>query len=279
LIGMAVALVIGLPALRIRGPYLAVVTLAFALATYAWIFRLEAIAHGTTGVTFTSQDYGWLDLTSDTNRPLFFVAFGVFLVCAWVAYNFKQSRTGRGFFSLRENEKAAATLGVELTRYRLLAFMASGGIAALAGSVLVLRRGSVAAVDFPVEISILLVAMVIIGGLGSLTGAALGAFFLFGLQRLLADALGDPVWVPYVVSFAAGGALILTLTKARGGLASLLYLPRDPVVQGIVWHDEETGTSERATRARGERRTEVREELDETVAAEKVGAGRRRNRS
>ena len=79
LIGMAVALVIGLPALRIRGPYLAVVTLAFALACYQFIFRLNSIAHGTTGVTMTAQKYGFLNFTSDTNRPLFFFAFGVFL--------------------------------------------------------------------------------------------------------------------------------------------------------------------------------------------------------
>jgi branched-chain amino acid transport system permease protein len=239
LIGMAVALVIGLPALRIRGPYLAVVTLAFALACYQFIFRLNSIAHGTTGVTFTAQKYGFLNFTSDTNRPLFFFAFAVFLLCAWIAYNFKQSRTGRGFFSLRENEKAAATFGVELTRYRLLAFMLSGGIAALGGAVYVLRQGSVAALDFPVEVSVLLVAMVIIGGLGSITGAALGAFFLFGMQRLLSEALGDPVWIGYAVQFAAGGALIAVLTRARGGLAGLFFLPRDPVVAGIVSHDEE----------------------------------------
>ncbi|MEX2393390.1 MAG: ABC transporter permease [Actinomycetota bacterium] len=133
LIGMVVALAIGLPALRIRGPYLAVVTLAFALASSQWIFTSKLFARGTTGVTFTPPDYGWLDLTSETNRPIFFVAFAAFLSCAWVAYNFKRTRTGRGFFSLRENEKAAATFGVGLTRYRLLAFMLSGGMAALAG--------------------------------------------------------------------------------------------------------------------------------------------------
>ncbi len=238
-IGMVVALVIGLPALRIRGPYLAVVTLAFALACSQWIFNWDTVARGTTGVTMTPRDYGWLNLASETNRPLFLFAFAFFLLCAWVAYNFKRSRTGRGFFSLRENERAAATFGVELTRYRLLAFMLSGGMAALAGSILGLRQRSFAAIDFPVVESILLVAMVIIGGIGSITGAALGAAFLFGLRPLLAEAFGDAAWVPYVVNFGAGGALILTLTRARGGLAGLLYLPRDPVVEGILEHDRE----------------------------------------
>ncbi len=238
-IGMIVALVIGLPALRIRGPYLAVVTLAFALACSQWIFNWSLVARGTTGVTMTAQKYGFLNLASDTNRPLFLFAFGAFLLCAWVAYNFKRSRTGRGFFSLRENEKAAATFGVELTRYRLLAFMLSGGMAALAGSVLALRQGSFAAIDFPVVTSILLVAMVIIGGLGSITGAALGALLLFGVQPLLADAFGDAPWVPYAVTFGAGFALIFVLTRARGGLAGLLYLPRDPVVEGIIAQERE----------------------------------------
>ncbi len=241
LIGMTVALAIGLPALRIRGPYLAVVTIAFALACSQWIFTSKIVARGTTGVTATPVDYGWLDFTSNTNRPLFFLAFACFLLCVWVAHNFKRSRTGRGFFSLRENEKAAATFGIDLTRYRLLAFMLSGGMAALAGAVLALRAGTggVSAIDFPAETSLLLVAMVIIGGLGSLVGSALGAFLLFGVRPLLAEALGDPVWVPYAVTFGAGIALILVLTRARGGLAGLFFLPRDPVVAGLVWQDEE----------------------------------------
>jgi ABC-type branched-subunit amino acid transport system permease subunit len=249
-IGMVVALAIGLPALRIRGPYLAVVTLAFALACSQWIFTSGLFARGTTGVTATPQDYRWLDLTSNTNRPLFFLAFALFLVCAWVAHNFKSSRTGRGFFSLRENEKAAATFGIDLTRYRLLAFMLSGGMAALAGSVFALRAGTggVAAVDFPTETSLLLVAMVIIGGLGSLLGSALGAFLLFGLRPLLSEAFGDPTWAQYVVSFGAGLALLLVITRARGGLAGLAFLPRDPVVQGLLWHEQEASSD-------GQRRT------------------------
>jgi branched-chain amino acid transport system permease protein len=235
LIGMVVALLIGLPALRIRGPYLAVVTLAFALACSQWIFNWKTIARGTTGVTMTPPDY----LASETNRPVFFFAFGAFLLCAWIAYNFKRSRTGRGFFSLRENERAAATFGVELTRYRLLAFMLSGSMAALAGSVLALRQGSFAAIDFPVEVSILLVAMVIIGGLGSISGAALGAALVFGVRPLLQEAFGDVPWVPYVIIFGSGLALLLALTRARGGLAGVLYHQRDPVVEGILAHDRE----------------------------------------
>ena len=269
-IGMVVALVIGLPAVRIRGPYLAVVTVAFALAAYEWIFRLDFLAHGTTGSILTPPKFGRLDFGSETNRPVFFFGFACFLLCAWVAYNFKRSRTGRGFFSLRENEKAAATFGVELTRYRLIAFMLSGGMASLAGAVYALRAGTggVTALDFPAIASLLLVAMVIIGGLGSIIGSVLGALLLFGASPLLEGALGTAVWVPYVVSAFAGGALIVTLTRARAGLAGLFFLPRDPVVQGLVWHDDERRTS-----PNGERR--ARAPLAETRELPVAAPGRK----
>jgi hypothetical protein len=84
--------------------------------------------------------------------------------------------------------------------------------------------------------------MVIIGGLGSIVGSALGAFLLVGVTPLLEGALGNAAWVPYLVGLLFGTALIVTLTRARGGLAGLFFLPRDPVVQGLVWHDEEAGS-------------------------------------
>lgn len=243
LIGMVVSLAIGLPALRIRGPYLAVVTLSFAIAASQWIFSTNFVARGSAGITVTAPDYGWLDLSSTSNRPMFFFALASFLLCVWVAHNFKGSRTGRGFFSLRENEKAAETFGVQLTRYRLLAFALSGGMAALGGVVFGLRAGTIAARDFGPLLSLLVVAMVIIGGLGSLPGAVLGAFLMFGAAPLLQSALGQASWVPFVVTFASGIALIVVIVWARGGLAGLLMLPRDPVVQGLVLSDGDAGAS------------------------------------
>jgi branched-chain amino acid transport system permease protein len=206
-----------------------------------------------------------LNFASETNRPVFFFGFAAFLLCAWVADNFKRSRTGRGFFSLRENEKAAATFGIELTRYRLIAFMLSGAMAALAGAVFALRAGTgaVTALDFPTGTSLLLIAMVIIGGLGSIVGSALGAFLLVGVTPLLEGALGNAAWVPYLVGLVFGTALIVTLTRARGGLAGLFFLPRDPVVQGLVWHDEETSAPTDGARPDG--RAESARELAVTA--------------
>jgi ABC-type branched-subunit amino acid transport system permease subunit len=233
LMGMAVSLVIGLPALRIRGLYLAIVTITFNVAAETYIFKHHAIAGGSSGLELTLHKYGPLNLASHTNRPFFFFCTAMFLVCAWIAYNFKQSRTGRGFFALRDNEKAAATFGVQLTRYRILAFMLSGGIAALAGALYGFELGHVSSLTFATEKSLLLVAMVIIGGLGSLLGSAFGAFVVFGLPFLLSFLNA------WIVSIGTGILLILVLTRIRGGVAGLVLAIRDPVIEGLAWEPGE----------------------------------------
>jgi len=265
-IGMVVALVLGLAGVWIRGPYLAVVTLAFAVACSQFIFSWDKVARGSSGITVTAPDWGWLNLASLTNRPLYFFALASFLLCVWVAWNFKNSRTGRAFFTLRENEKAAETFGVQLTRYRLLAFMLSGGMAALAGVIFGMRLGIVAANSFDPLQSMLVVAMVIIGGLGSLVGSVLGAFLMFGAAPLAKSALGNAVWVDYVVTFGSGIALIVVITRARGGLAGLLFLPRDPVVEGMVYEAE-------LIESRLPPRPEAPDEADGTVELERVTVG------
>ncbi|MDQ1403648.1 MAG: hypothetical protein QOG03_1964, partial [Actinomycetota bacterium] len=173
--GMIVALIIGFSALRIRGLYLAIATLAFNLAAEVFIFRSQIVGRSTRGVQITPPKLGPFDLYSPSHRPLFFlsvICLGLSLV---LARNLARSRSGRGFFAIRENEKAAATLGVELTRYKLLAFAVSGGIAALAGAIAATQLGQAAAGDWDTGRSLLLVAMVMIGGLGSLSGAILGS--------------------------------------------------------------------------------------------------------
>ncbi|HVE93139.1 MAG TPA: ABC transporter permease [Actinomycetota bacterium] len=241
-VGMLVSLLIGLPALRIRGLYLAIVTISFNIAAEQFIFKHPVIARGTAGLQMILPNWGWLNLASETNRPYFFFCLALLMACIWIAHNFKQTRTGRGFFALRENEKAAATLGVELTRYRLLAFMLSGGMAALAGALYGFRQGNISSVDFPTASSLILVSMVIIGGLGSLLGATLGSFLVFGLPTLLKEGLeatetfrNTGQLVQYFVLIGTGILLIQVITRLRGGLAGLVMHFRDPVVEGLVW--------------------------------------------
>ena len=231
-IGMAVSLLIGLPALRIRGLYLAVVTLTFSYAAELYVFRSGLVGGGQTGQPMNVPKLGPFDLDDPSNRELFVFALAMLLVSIWVARNLLGSRTGRTFLALRENEKAAATLGVSLRAARLTAFAVSGGIAALAGLVFALRVGTVNSTDFPTEISLVLVLMVMIGGLGSLSGSYLGAMVVFGLPFLLSF---DNAWI---VPVGTGILSIEVIVRTRGGLAGLVQRGRGAIVTGLVELEE-----------------------------------------
>ncbi|MBV9664528.1 MAG: ABC transporter permease [Actinobacteria bacterium] len=231
-IGMVVSLLIGLPALRIKGLYLAVVTLTFSYAAEFFVFRSDVVGGGQTGRVMPIPSFGPFDLDSPSNRPLFVVALGVLLLSIWVARNLLTSRTGRTFAALRENEKAAATLGVSLTKARLMAFAVSGGMAALGGVVFALHVKTVNATDFPTETSLVLVLMVMIGGLGRLSGSWLGAFAVFGVPLLFKF---DNAWI---IPVATGLLSVAVIVRTQGGLAGLVQRGRHAVVETLVDLDQ-----------------------------------------
>ncbi|MBW3536556.1 MAG: ABC transporter permease [Actinobacteria bacterium] len=232
IIGMLVSLVIGLPALRIRGLYLAVATLAFNLAAEFYLFKSRLIGGSTAGIVVDRPEYGPVDLGAPSNRPIFLVSLAALLLSILVARNLARSRTGRGFFAVRENEKAAATMGVELTRYKLLAFAASGGIAALAGALYVTYLGFAESTTWTTARSLILIAIIMIGGLGSLIGPILGAFVVIGVP-LLFDFAND-----FVVAIGTGALLIEVIVRARGGLAGAVQRAREALVRGLAGFEQ-----------------------------------------
>ncbi len=228
IVGMGISLLVGLPALRIRGLYLAVVTLAFHLACEVYFFNQTSIAGSTAGINVDGPKIGPIDMDAIDGQGLFLFAVAALAFSMWVARNLAGTRTGRGFFALRENERAAAVLGIHLTTYRLLAFAVSGGIAALGGMVFAINEGTIDAVRFPTATSLLLVSMVVIGGLGSVDGAVLGSFLVFGLPRLVHFNNG------WIVPIGTGILLIVVITRAPGGLAGLLGFARKEMVTELV---------------------------------------------
>jgi ABC-type branched-subunit amino acid transport system permease subunit len=228
LTGMVVSLLIGLPALRIKGLYLAVVTLGFSLAAEFYLFKTTWFGNGTAGIQITQPKLGPFDLAAPSRRPLFFFSVIMLVLCMIVARNLAQSRTGRGFYSLRENEKAAATLGVRLTRYRLLAFAVSGGIAALAGALYATNLGRADPFVWDTgRWALTLVAIVMIGGIGSLTGSILGSFLVIGLPRLVHFDN------PWIVPIGTGLLLLIVILRARGGLAGIVQRVRESIVTSL----------------------------------------------
>lgn len=231
-IGGLVSLAIGLPALRIKGLYLAVVTVTFSYAAELFLFRSDWFAGGTTGRELVAPKLGPLDLDDPSNRPMFVFTLVMLLLSMTLARNLLRSRVGRAFVALRENEKASATLGVNLTRTRLLAFVVSGGIAATAGLVFATRVGKVNSIDFASSTSLVLVLMVLIGGLPTLAGPLLGSFVVFGLPFLLKFDNG------WIIPIGTGLLTLVVITRLPGGLAGLGIRARHAIIETLVEIEE-----------------------------------------
>ncbi len=186
LVGALVAVLIGLPALRIPGLYLAVTTLAFAVFVSVWL-----VAQGTfldaSGLlpTLAKPDAGVVDFSS--RRSYYYLCLAFLLACVALVAQLRRTGIGRSVIAVRDNPASAAGMTISTTRMKLLAFAVSGGMAALAGCLLVtLLPSNTPAVTFAPEESVKVVAIVVIGGLGAFVGPVLGALWVVGIAGDLA---------------------------------------------------------------------------------------------
>ncbi|HEU5306504.1 MAG TPA: ATP-binding cassette domain-containing protein, partial [Acidimicrobiia bacterium] len=215
LVGAVVAVLIGLPALRIPGLYLAVTTLAFAVFVSVWL-----VAQGTfldaSGLlpTLAKPDAGIVDFSS--RRSYYYLCLAFLVACVALVAQLRRTGIGRSVIATRDNPSSAAAMTISTTRTKLLAFAVSGGMAALAGCLLVtLLPSNTPAVTFAPEESVKVVAIVVIGGLGAFVGPVLGALWVVGVPAIWPD---EPV-VPFLVS---GIGILVILLFAPGGLVGIL---------------------------------------------------------
>ena len=221
LAGAATAVVIGLPALRIRGLFLGVTTLAFALAAGNWIFTFKQF-------TFNSaitrpQLFGFIDISSERN--FYFVCFAALIAALLVGRNLRKARFGRVLVAMRDNEKAAQSYGVPFIQTKLVAFAVSGFLAAVAGALYAYHQQQLRADRFPAGLSLLMFSMVVIGGMGSISGAVLGAIYIRGTQYFLP--------AQYQLAVTGVGVLLL-LWIFPGGLGQILYSLRDSYLRAVA---------------------------------------------
>ena len=215
LVGAAVAVLIGLPALRIPGLYLAVTTLAFAVFVSVWL-AAQGTFLDTSGLlpTLAKPDAGIVDFSS--RRSYYYLCLAFLLACVALVAQLRRTGIGRSVIAVRDNPASAAGMTISTTRMKLLAFAVSGGMAALAGCLLVtLLPSNTPAVTFAPEESVKVVAIVVIGGLGAFVGPVLGALWVVGIPAIWPD---EPI-VPFLVS---GVGVLAILLFAPGGLAGLL---------------------------------------------------------
>ncbi|MEW6751317.1 MAG: branched-chain amino acid ABC transporter permease [Candidatus Latescibacterota bacterium] len=215
--------VVGLPALRLKGLYLALATLGFQLITEHVILRWEGLTGGASGMAVPRPVLA--GLTLDTDARCWHLTAALAVLLALGLANLKRSRYGRALAAIRDSDVAAEAVGVDLARYKTLAFGISAAYAGLAGSLLAGYLGYVGPDHFGILLSIEYLAMILVGGLGSLLGAVLGAVVITLLPegvRYLAGALGDAfprAAVPDLRSLAVGLLLVLVIVFAPEGLA------------------------------------------------------------
>ncbi len=190
ILAMVFAAFLGLPILRIRGDYLAIATLGFGE-----IIRILAGSNLLLG--FLGGPRGIINIPKPIDVPpthwlagpvqIYYIALACAAVVAFVAWRLRGSRLGRSWMAVREDEEVAEGMGVNLVQTKLLAYMLGGAFAGLAGAISAALVGSIFASSIQLQLSINVVAIVIVGGMGSIPGVVLGALALIGLPELFRE--------------------------------------------------------------------------------------------
>ncbi|MFN8470985.1 MAG: branched-chain amino acid ABC transporter permease [Anaerolineae bacterium] len=194
------------PALRLKGPYFVVATLALGEIVAQIILNWESLTNGPIGIFGIVQPRIATFLFVGV-RPYYYLALALVAVAAWVLTRLGDSQLGRTFASIRDDELAAETYGVQAGQYKALAFGISAAIAAVAGALFAHSSGYISPDIFTPAVSVLVLTMVILGGIGSVPGVILAALLLIGLPEL-ARPVADARWLLY-------GILLLVLIRYR----------------------------------------------------------------
>jgi ABC-type branched-subunit amino acid transport system ATPase component/ABC-type branched-subunit amino acid transport system permease subunit len=205
-----VAFLVGLPALRLRGLYLAMITIAFGYAMQQSVFRTSYLSGGSAGIGLPRRIGAHRLLVNNAD---FLAVALVVLVAVWlVDVNVVRTKLGRAFKAIREDEAVAQSFGIDVTRYKLTAFVLSGAFAGVAGAVYGHAIGFVNNETFNLQLSLLLVIIAVVGGLGR-RPYVVGAAFLFVFFPSLISSLRG--W-QYVIG---GALLVVTVAGNPGGFA------------------------------------------------------------
>jgi branched-chain amino acid transport system permease protein len=206
---------LGVPALRLRGPYLALVTLGVAVVTPPLLKRFSGLTGGAMGLSLTKpQAPAWSGLEDD--QWLYYLVLIVALLAFVIAWNLVHSRIGRAMIAIRDDQLAAATMGVELARVKTRTFAWSAMYAGVAGALFTWVIGFVSPDSFGVTVSIQFLAALVVGGLGTISGPVFGAAFLVFVPNV-SQNLNDAA-----PGIAFGALLILAMYLAPGGVAGLV---------------------------------------------------------
>jgi branched-chain amino acid transport system permease protein len=229
LAGALLGLIVGLPSLRFRGVYLAISTLAmhYAIVFLATKYEADFEPSASAGITIPDPRIGPLVLRGDYAWYYFLLV--VLALVTLCCINLVRTRPGRAWMAIRDRDIAAQALGINLAHYKLSAFMVSSALAALSGSLLAYYSNVVTVDKYTLDLAIIYVAMIIVGGMGSILGALLGAMFITLLPFAI-DALFS--YLPQAWRFSS---VLFGVQVGAVGVCIILFLLFEPKGLAEIW--------------------------------------------
>lgn len=217
-----IGLIFALPSVRIKGFYLAMVTLGAHFIILWVISHTTPLTGGTFGITLPQAKIG--GFIFDTDKSCYYLIMSVTVLIVYFANNLARTKTGRAFVAIRDNDLSAEVMGIDLFRYKLLAFFLCSFIAGVAGSLQAFLLVSISLEQFSLMDSIWYLGMIIIGGMGRVLGPILGTVLVLLLNERI-TALS-----PFIASTfpAIGATVFASLGKVVFGLTVILFLIFEP---------------------------------------------------
>ena len=222
-VGGGVCVLLGIPALRMRGPFVAVTTLAFAVTSYTYFLRERHLPWFVQERIERPKLLGRIPIETDVD--VYYFALAVLLIVIVGVKGLRRSRTGRALIASRDNALAAEAVTLDTRRAQLTAFAISGAIAGLAGGVYVIHQKGLHTDAFSPDVSMLIFSMIVLGGLGSMSGAVLGAVYIRGAEFFLPNGW-DLV--------ASGAGILVLLLLLPEGLGGAVYAVRDRYLRSVA---------------------------------------------
>jgi len=214
----AIGFLLGIPILRLKGFYIAMATLAFGVVVSEVILQWSSLTGGDDGFSVpTARIAGF---AFDSDFKLYYLIIPITLMMTLLAKNLVNGYIGRAFIALRESEVAAQTIGIDLAMYKTIAFAISAFYTGVAGGLFAYLITFLSPDAFTIELSVDFIAMIVIGGMGSILGSIIGAVILTGMQQVLAGLLDLQILI-------FGLSLIVFMIFMPKGITGMIYDLKD----------------------------------------------------
>jgi len=225
-----VGMLFGIPSLRLKHLYLTIATLAGQFIIEYILVQWEGVTGGAEGIMVSNASIFGIELDSD--RAFYFLIFISLIVLTWVMVNLIRTRFGRALVAIRDNDRAAEGMGIPIFKYKLLAFGISSFYAGFAGALFAFYMMTITPEPFNMWLSIEFIAMIIIGGLGSVSGAIFGTIFIVSLSEVLS------MITEFLMNYGPAASVSITIAPLREfifGLSIVLFIIFEPKGLAEIW--------------------------------------------